>query len=100
MPVKVKDISCTVTFPASAKEAYKHKYAPETTAQTVVADAVAHYELPNDGTTRFYLYADGSEVDVTRTLESLLPEDDDGKGGGSQGVHKLALGLRTETVSG
>lgn len=96
MPAKAKDILCTVTFPASAKEAYKHKYAPETTAQTVVTDSMSHYELIGDGTSRFYLYADGAEIDATRTLESLVTEED-GKG---QGVEKVVLGLRTETVSG
>jgi hypothetical protein len=99
--VKVKDISCTITFPASAKDKFKHKYAPETPAQTAVTDAVAHFELPNDGTTRYYLYYDGAEVPATSTLGSLLSaEVGHGAGHGDEGEPKLELGLRTETVSG
>jgi hypothetical protein len=105
--VKVKDIACTITFPASVKDTFKHKYPEETTAQTVVTDSLAHFELPNDGTTRYYLYFDGAEVPGAATLGSLLTTDSghgngngQGSGSGNQGEQKLALGLRCETVSG
>lgn len=78
----------TVTFPL-APEPYHHDYARNTTAQVVLADALAAFGVPGGGTDRYYLVHDGQEVQPTQTVGELA--------GHAEALH---LGLRTETTSG
>lgn len=88
-PKPLKPIKTVVPFAASNKPTYEHDYPPDSTAQTIVTDALAYYEVHPDGTSRYYLVFDGAEVSPTTTVGSLAEEK-----------HEIKLKLRTETTSG
>jgi hypothetical protein len=81
-------IHVTVTF-ALATGPYRHDYPRDTTAQTVLTDAMAAFSVASDGTDRFFLSHDGQEVPLDQTLDELA--------GHAEALH---LALRTETTSG
>lgn len=66
---------------------------PDTTTGQVLNDALASFEITSDGTTRYYLLYDGTEIATTTTIGSLV----DGEHGHQ---HQITFALRTETVSG
>ncbi len=85
-------INTHVTF-AAATHPYVHAYPPDTTAAQVLTDALAAFGITTDGTTRYYLLFNGTEVAGTATLGSLVT--------GEKGhAHQITLALRTETISG
>ncbi|MGW1966229.1 hypothetical protein ACWCPD_38950 [Streptomyces sp. NPDC001935] len=82
------EIRTTVEF-ALAPKPFVREYAPEATAATVLADALAAFQPGNDGTTRFYLFHSGHEVPPEETVGQLA--------GHTKALH---VGLRTETTNG
>jgi len=85
-------INTHVTF-AAAAHPYVHVYAPDATAAQVLTEALASFGITTDGTTRYYVLFNGTEVPGTATLDSLVTGD---KGH----EHQITLALRTETISG
>lgn len=86
-----------VPFAASDKATFTHTYSDDTTAQVVLTAAEQYYEVTHDGTTRYYLFAQGQEISPSTTLHELVH----GQGGEHSGhVKKIQLKLRTETISG
>ncbi|MBI1759232.1 MAG: hypothetical protein HYR62_08415 [Actinobacteria bacterium] len=84
-------VEVVVTFAAAARP-YEHEYPKATTVGQVLSDALAAFGIAADGTTRYYLLHDGSEVDAGTFLDDL-------RGGHGHG-HQVKLALRTETISG
>ncbi|MBY8882716.1 hypothetical protein [Actinacidiphila acidipaludis] len=81
-------IRTTVDF-ALATKPYVHEYAPETTAATVLSDALTAFGTVQDGTTRYFLFHSGHEVPPDQTVRQLA--------GHAEALH---LGLRTQTTNG
>ncbi|WP_433358737.1 hypothetical protein [Streptosporangium sp. CA-115845] len=83
-----RKIEVTVAF-AAAERPYRHNYAPQTSIQTVLADALTKFEITSDGTTRYYLLHHGDEPALTSTVAEVAGRAD-----------SLRLKLRTETIQG
>lgn len=81
-------VQVTVTF-AAATHPYQHSYVRTAIAETVLADAERAFHITTDGTDRYFLSHDGSEVPPDTTVGKLADES-----------HALHLALRTETISG
>lgn len=81
-------VHVTVTF-ALAPVPYHHDYSRDTTAQTVLTDALAAFGVPGGGADRYFLVHDGQEVRPDQTVGELA--------GHAEALH---LALRTETTSG
>lgn len=81
-------VQVTVTF-AAAPQPYMHPFDRTATAATVLTDAERAFRITTDGTDRYFLSHDGSEVPPDTTIGKLAGE-----------AHALHLALRTETVSG
>lgn len=81
-------VQVTVTF-AAATHPYQHSYDRTATAETVLADALAAFQITTDGTDRYFLSHDGSEVPPDTIVGELADK-----------AHALHLALRTETISG
>lgn len=86
------DVKVQVTF-AAANKPYNHKYEATATFSAVLEDAMAFFEIQADGTSRYFLLADGNEQDPNTTVGSVAEE----RPGHSR---SLKLSLRTETTSG
>lgn len=88
MTTELETIQITVTF-AAAHGPYRHDYPGATTTGAVLADALRHFEITSDGTTRYYLLHDGAEMTGTEALSTVAGH-----------AHALQFKLRTETVQG
>lgn len=85
-------INTHVTFAVAARP-YVHVYAADATAAQVLTDTLTAFGITTDGTTRYYLLFNGTEVPGTATLDSLVT-------GETAHEHQITLALRTETISG
>jgi hypothetical protein len=85
---KPSGIEVRVTF-AAAERPYTHEFEADTLIGTVLDAALAAFEITTDGTTRYYLLHDGTEVPTTDTVGQVAGH-----------AHELHLPLRTETIQG
>lgn len=88
MTTESETVQTTVTF-AAAHGPYRHDYAGATTTGVVLADALRHFEITSDGTTRYYLLHDGAETSGNEALSTIAGH-----------AHALQFKLRTETIQG
>lgn len=91
-PEPKDDVVVHATFAAASKQ-FNEKYSSTTTIATVLAAVLTFFEIESDGTTRYFVVANGDEQDPSTTVGDIV-------GDGPGHSRSIKLSLRTETISG
>lgn len=91
-PQPKDDVVVHATFAAATKQ-FNEKFSAATTIATVLMSVLAFFNIESDGTTRYYLVANGDEQEPGATVGDIA---EDGPGHS----RSIKLSLRTETISG
>lgn len=82
-------VDTVVSFPIGGRPPYRHWVDRNTTLGTVLAEAMAHFDVKDDATTTYHLVVHGDQVDAANTVGALAGES-----------HELKLTLAKEITQG